>query len=100
MTSNLPAIRKDNVISKVINFIKIKLFMKKSKYKEKTIKVNLSGEITREDYLLEIQRKFEAGEIKEEDINKEDTCDLKKLYEEQIMFLNGEIKLVEAEMLK
>ena len=98
VTVNLPAIRKDNIITKFVNFIKIKLFMKKARYKENNISLN--KDLSRSDYLLNIQRRFEAGEIKEEEISKEDTVELKKLYEEQIRLLNGEIKLIEDEILK
>lgn len=95
LESNLPMIKKDNLLSKVVNFFKIKLFMRKNKCEEK---VTYDKETNKDKYLLDIQRRFEAGELKEEDINIEDTYDLKKLYEQQIMMLNGEIKLVEAEM--
>ena len=95
MESNLPMIRKNNLLNKVVNFFKIKLFMNKNKCEEKVV---YDKETNKDKYLLDIQRRFEAGELKEEDINKEDVCDLKKLYEEQIMMLNGEIKLVEAEI--
>lgn len=96
LESNLPMIRKDNLLNKVVNFFKIKLFMRKNKYEEK---VTYDKETNKDKYLLDIQRRFESGELKEEDINMEDTYDLKKLYEQQIIWLNGEIKLVEAEMI-
>jgi len=94
--NNLPMIVKSNFINKIINFIKLKFFMKKNSKTEVTqSKVEFSN---RREYLLDIQRRFEAGEIKEEDISKEDAIELNKIYEEEIMFLNGKIISVEAEI--
>lgn len=96
MENNLPMVVKSNFINKVINFFKLKFFMRKnSQIEVAENKIEFSN---RREYLLDIQRRFEAGEIKEEDISKEDAIDLNKIYEEEIKFLNGKIVSVEAEM--
>lgn len=96
MENNLPMVIKSNFINKVINFFKLKFFMRKnSKIEVTENKIEFSN---RREYLLDMQRKFEAGDIKEEDISKEDAIDLNKIYEEEITFLNGKIISVEAEI--
>ena len=106
MKENLPMKNEDNIFSKIIVFFK-KLFYKSDKNTNnefnKVETENISApkteapkksyiEIEREksqryNYLLDLQSKFELGKIKEEDIDKADADEIRKIYEDQIAIL-------------
>lgn len=50
--------------------------------------------------LLELQKLFRSGNIKENDISEEQLHELKKLYNEQIVFLKNSIEADRQKMLK
>lgn len=62
--------------------------------------LNLRYETLKRQELLELQKKFEQGLISEEDLSKEEINQLEKLYDEQILELDNNIKKKESILYK
>ena len=62
--------------------------------------LDLRYETLKRQELLELQKKFEQGLISEEDLSKEEINQLEKLYDEQILELDNNIKKKESILYK
>lgn len=93
----LTKIKKDNIFKKVFNFIKKFLFSKnedKNPPKDEPRRKNnsLADEFQKSKKLLDLQRGFENGTIKEESLSEEEKKDLIELYYQQISDLDKDIQ--------
>lgn len=62
------------------------------------MKSNLIQEFNKKKELLKLQENFEAGNIKEEEMSKEEKYELVKLYKEQIKNIETNIKYYNIEI--
>ena len=95
---------KNNIWKRIINFIK-KIFNKNdvllidySKQYEINNKNNMIEEFSQEKRILELQRKYKTGMIKETEISESDKEQLMNLYRKQIENLNINIAIKEKEI--
>ena len=89
----LMKIEEKNIFKKVINFIK-RIFSKKE---EKDIKPHIENnsflsDLKENGEILNIQKKFESGELKEYDLAETEKDNLMKLYNKQIEELKQDIE--------
>ncbi len=96
-------IKKANIWKKIINFIK-KIFDKKGELlisppKKEIVNTPAKG-IFNQYEVMSLQKAFEAGEIKEDDLAEEEKESLKKLYQKQIETLEINILLKKKELLR
>lgn len=85
-----------NILKKVINFIK-RIFFKQQEPSLKSIEPSKKDnifikKIEDDRKLLNMQKSFESGELKETDLTEEEKEELMKLYNEQIKDLKQEIE--------
>lgn len=97
----------NSIFARIKNFI-INLFKKKEMKKEEDILSNKNDFKKRiiiegdkeKARLLNLQQKFENGNILEEDINEEDFIKLHELYDEQIEAINKETEMYKKRILE
>ena len=65
---------------------------------ESILAIKYKFDNVRGEYLLQLQRKFEAGLIKEEEMNDDDRMDLEKLYNDQINNLKMRLEEVQKQL--
>lgn len=94
-----------SIWKRIVNFIK-KLFGKNDvllidspKTDNYSFKNNTIEEISKEYKILELQRKYENGSIKEDELSDYEKDSLKKLYKKQIETLKTNIAIKEKEIL-
>ena len=89
-------VKQDNIFTKAINFLK-KIFFRKKEQKvinQFTYKKDNSfmSKIEGDRKILNIQERFENGELNEDELTQEEKTELFYLYNEQINMLEQDIK--------
>lgn len=97
MKENLPVVRKESLWDKIKAFFSKKVYEEeKQEIKTETVTDSYlereQAKSKRRHYLLELQEKFERGEIASSEIASEDVIELKELYVEQIEMLKRSVK--------
>lgn len=95
---------KNSIWERIINYIKNVFFSKqellnegvKSVYNEKK---KTGKELSEQNRIILLQRKYELGEIKEEDLSIEDKEKLYEFYEKQVEMLERNIDIKKQELL-
>lgn len=86
-----------NLVKKIINKNDV-LLIDSSKQDKINTKNNMLEEFSQEKRILELQRKYKSGMIKETEISESDKEELMKLYRKQIENLNINIAIKEKEI--
>lgn len=97
MKENLPVVRKESLWDKIKGMFSKKVYEEeKQEIKTETVADSYlkreQEKSKRRHYLLELQEKFERGEISSSEIASEDVIELKELYVEQIEMLKRSVK--------
>jgi len=97
LKENLPVVRKESLWDKIKAVFSKKVYEEeKQEIKTEVVKDSYlereQEKSKRRRYLLELQEKFERGEISSSEIASEDVIELKELYVEQIEMLRRSVK--------
>lgn len=112
--NNLPVKKKDNIVSRIVIFLK-KIFNSEGKEREnrkistlpmeeRTSTENANNSFTERvkffstDFTVELQKDYEAGIIKEENLTEEQYNNLMELYNKQIDNYKTSINMKKAEL--